>query len=321
MPILTIIVPVYNASNTLSRCIDSILAQTATDLECILVDDGSLDGSREICDDYKKRDNRIVVIHQKNKGVSIARNTALDIARGEWIGFVDSDDWIEREMFRFLLENAIKKQADVSICAFYEIYGEYRTIYPDKQPEMTLDSYHTVLELLDMESFGGYSWNKLTKAELFRGVRYDPSIKTTEDVLIFYEIFKRAKRIVYSPRPYYNYVQNPDSIVHKHGLAKRATGLSVWDKMLAVETDETIRKKIVMRKIEYASRICYEEVNNHNDDLYTAFSSIAKKNICYILTRLPISLKSKLSRIFCLIFPRLYILLQEKYRTLFSKKK
>ncbi|MDR0606131.1 MAG: glycosyltransferase, partial [Bacteroidales bacterium] len=223
---LTIIVPVYNASKTLTRCIDSILAQTVTDLECILVDDGSLDDSREICGAYKRKDNRIVVICKKNEGVSVARNAALDIARGEWIGFVDSDDWIEKQMFQSLLENAIKKQADISVCAFYEVYGEYQSVYPDNRPDMILDSNNAVLELLDMESFGGYSCNKLVKAELFQGIRYDPSVQTMSDVLVFYQIFKRAKKIIYSPKPYYNYVQNPDSIVHKHGLAKRATGLS-----------------------------------------------------------------------------------------------
>jgi glycosyltransferase involved in cell wall biosynthesis len=321
MPEITIIVPVFNTEKNLRKCIESIAYQTFTDFECILINDESSDNCPEICDEYAQKDKRIIVIHQKNSGVSAARNAGIEIARGRWLGFVDSDDWCELGHFQFLYETAHKENADISICGWHEIYENNFFDAPDKRKGIILDSNNAILELLDIESFGGYSWNKLVKSELFHGVRYDTTVKTMSDVLVFYEIFKRAKKIVYSPEPYYNYVQNHDSIVHKHGLAKRASGLSIWDKMLAVETNETIREKITMRKIEYASRICYEEVNNYNDDLYAIFSSIAKKNIFYILTRLPISLKSKLSRIFCLIFPRLYILLQKVYRVYLRREK
>jgi glycosyltransferase involved in cell wall biosynthesis len=321
MPEISIIAPIFNAEKSLRKCLESIISQTFTDFECILIDDESPDNCPAICDEYAQKDKRIIVIHQKNAGVSVARNVGIEIARGRWLGFVDSDDWCEPGHFQFLYETALHENADVSICGWREIYENNFLEAPEKKTRMILDGDDAILELLDMESFGGYSWNKLTKSELFCDVRYDPLIKAMSDVLVFYEIFKRAQKIVYSPKPFYNYVQNPESIVHKRGLEKRATGLSIWDKMLAVETNDTIRAKIIMRKIEYASRICYEEVTNYNDDLYAVFSGVAKKNIFYILTRLPISLKSKLSRIFCLILPRLYILLQKAYRALFRKKK
>ena len=94
MPIISIIVPVYNTEAYLRRCLESILTQTFTDFECILIDDGSLDNCPMICDEYATKDNRIIVIHQKNSGVSIARNIGLNVAKGEWINFVDSDDWL-----------------------------------------------------------------------------------------------------------------------------------------------------------------------------------------------------------------------------------
>jgi glycosyltransferase involved in cell wall biosynthesis len=321
MPEITIIVPVFNTEKSLRKCIESIVSQTFIDFECILIDDESTDSCPAICDEYAQKDERIIVIHQKNNGVSAARNTGIEIARGKWLGFADSDDWCDSGHFQFLYETALKEHADVSICGWHEIYGNNFFDAPNGKTKMVFNSDNAILELLDIDSFGGYSWNKLVKAELFHGIRYDTMVKTMSDVLLFYEIFKRAKKIVYSPEPYYNYVQNYDSIVHKHGLAKRASGLSIWDKMFAVETNETIREKIAMRKIEYASRICYEEVDKYNDDLYKVFSSIAKNNIFYILTRLPITLKSKLSRIFCLTFPCSYIFLQRAYRALFRRKK
>ena len=107
-PKISIIVPVYKVEQYLRRCLDSIVAQTFTDWECILIDDGSPDNSGRICDEYAEKDKRFRVFHQENVGVSAARNKGLDEARGEWIGFVDSDDWIEKEMYEYLYNDAIE---------------------------------------------------------------------------------------------------------------------------------------------------------------------------------------------------------------------
>lgn len=112
-PVISIIVPVYKADKFLKRCVDSILAQTFTDFECILIDDGSPDSSPAICDEYAKKDPRVKVIHQKNGGVSAARNAGLDAALGEWIGFVDSDDWIEKDTYEVALNAAVEQNADI----------------------------------------------------------------------------------------------------------------------------------------------------------------------------------------------------------------
>jgi glycosyltransferase involved in cell wall biosynthesis len=330
MPKISIIIPVYNVEKYLRKCLDSIIRQTFGDFECILIDDESADNCPTICDEYALKDKRITVLHQKNAGVSAARNAGLDRARGEWIGFVDSDDWCEPRMFQFLYENAVRINADISICGWREL-GEKEAYYEDIycfeesniKKLLTFDSKTAILELLDMESFGGYSWNKLIKSDYFinSNIRYDTTVKTMSDVLVFYHIFKLARKIVFSSEPLYNYIQTSNSIIHQHGLLKRITGLSVWDKILSMETDEAIKNKVIMRKIEYASRICYEEVDNFKSDLYAIFSKIAKNNILYILLRIPIPLKDKLSRIFCLTSPRFYIFLQKKYRRIFKRKR
>ncbi|GMO37902.1 MAG: hypothetical protein Ta2B_17610 [Termitinemataceae bacterium] len=127
MPVISVIIPVYNVEHYLRRCLDSVLAQTFTDFECILIDDGSPDKSPAICDEYAKKDSRFVVIHQANAGVSAARNAGLDIAQGEWITFVDSDDWIEPDMLRVLYQNAVKHQSDVSVCGVQRTDGTETT--------------------------------------------------------------------------------------------------------------------------------------------------------------------------------------------------
>ena len=168
MPVISIIVPVYNVEQYLRRCVDSILAQTFTDFECILIDDGSPDNCPAICDEYAERDNRIIVIHQKNAGVSAARNAGLDLARGEWIGFVDSDDWCDPGMYEFLYKNAITNQVDISICGFRSIEKNGVVIGSSKKyPAIVMDSSEGLLKLFSPRYFGPFSWNKLVSKQLF----------------------------------------------------------------------------------------------------------------------------------------------------------
>ncbi|MBO7334370.1 MAG: glycosyltransferase, partial [Lachnospiraceae bacterium] len=121
MELISVIVPVFEVEKYLKECIESILNQTYTNLEIILVDDGSPDKCGEICEEYAKTDNRIIVIHHENKGLSSARNRGLDIATGDYIGFVDSDDKIAPDMFEILLNNLKQYDADISICGFYRL--------------------------------------------------------------------------------------------------------------------------------------------------------------------------------------------------------
>lgn len=118
---MSIIVPIYNAQNHLKKCIESIINQTEKDIEIILIDDGSTDDSLKICNEYQRKDFRINVIHQNNSGVSIARNQGIKIAKGEYIGFVDSDDWIDLDMFKRLLEEA-KKQMQILLCVMQLLF-------------------------------------------------------------------------------------------------------------------------------------------------------------------------------------------------------
>lgn len=124
---ISIIVPIYNAENHLEKCIKSILTQTVEDLELILVDDGSKDNSLSICKAYANKDSRIKVIHQKNAGVSAARNHGIEVAEGDFIGFVDSDDWIDAHMYEILLEEAKKTNADVVMCDATTVYDSGKT--------------------------------------------------------------------------------------------------------------------------------------------------------------------------------------------------
>lgn len=208
-PLITIIVPVYNVEAYLAECLDSILAQTHRNLEILLVDDGSPDRCPQICDEYAQKDSRIRVIHKPNGGLSDARNAALEVATGEYIGFVDSDDWIAPDMMEYLLQGLIGCRASISCCEPINVYT-YRMEYNNIPTDQVVTA-ETALNELFFDRMENYAWNKLYKAELWKDVRF-PVGKNFEDILTIYKTFERADRIALLREPKYFYRIRPDSI-------------------------------------------------------------------------------------------------------------
>ena len=208
-PLISVIVPIYNVEKYIKQCIDSILMQTYKNLEIILVDDGSPDNCPQICDEYAKKDSRVRVIHKKNGGLSDARNVALDIAQGEFIGFVDSDDWISADMFEYLLEALTGYQADISCCETVNVY-KYRMQYKNLKHDMVYSAKDALQELFS-DHMENYAWNKLYKAELWENIRF-PVGKNFEDILTIYKTFEKCEKIVTLKEAKYYYRRREDSI-------------------------------------------------------------------------------------------------------------
>ena len=188
MPVISIIVPVYNVEKYLHRCIDSILAQTFPDFECILIDDGSPDNCPAICDEYAEKDGRIIVIHQKNAGVSAARNTGLDKASGEWIGFVDSDDWLEPNALGKLYNKQRETNADI-------VTGRYRNIYNNSKKTAVSkfeNKFKNNLVDLFMNNNIKMLWGKLYRKILFDGYIV-PSENMAEDLFVNVQILSKPE--------------------------------------------------------------------------------------------------------------------------------
>ncbi|HDT8053597.1 TPA: glycosyltransferase, partial [Enterococcus faecalis] len=148
MPKISIIVPVYNVEKYLEKCVRSILAQTFTDFELILVDDGSPDSSGAMCDQFAEQDQRVKVIHKENGGLSDARNAGIEIATGEYLGFVDSDDYIADDMYELLYTNIVKEDADLSICGIYDVY-EGKEPVEKQQQYIVLDKVAAMKMILE----------------------------------------------------------------------------------------------------------------------------------------------------------------------------
>ena len=213
--LVSIVVPVYNVEKYIGKCVDSLKKQSYKNIEIILIDDGSTDTSGKLCDIYAQQDQRIVVVHQKNKGLSGARNTALDIAQGEYITCVDSDDFIAVDFILRLVNAIDDAKADIAVCG---------TIYCDEKnneikrmvcPEVKVVSGDKQIEnLLSCFDIATMAWGKLYRADLFQTIRY-PEGKYNEDVFTTYKLLDKSSRTVIINSGMYYYRQVTTSIMHQ----------------------------------------------------------------------------------------------------------
>ncbi len=211
-PLITVIVPVYKAEKYLERCVDSIRNQTYSNLEIILVDDGSPDNSGMICDSLAKLDKRIKVIHQDNGGSSAARNAGLDAMSGDYVGFVDSDDWIEKEMYEILYSRMISEHADISCCGIKICTDEKVLHYfnSDLEQNLTFERQEALQELTYNKRITGSMSDKLYKANVFQCLRLREGI-LYEDSQIQPYCLHNVDRVTYTSMPLYCYFQSPES--------------------------------------------------------------------------------------------------------------
>lgn len=211
--LISVIVPVYNVEDYLTRCVDSIRSQTYENLEIILVDDGSKDGSGKICDAYAAKDSRIRVIHKPNGGLSSARNTGIEAATGEYLAFVDSDDWIEPEMYGHMLSLMGRYDARLVCAGRYDVDGATgeKTVGLCPETEEAVSAEEMVGRIFLWDGCDSSACDKLYHRSLFETFRY-PEGKVCEDVPTTYQIVLQAPNAVFCPKPFYNYYHRSGSI-------------------------------------------------------------------------------------------------------------
>ena len=216
-PLVSIIIPVYQVEKYLDKCIASVVGQTYQNLQIILVDDGSADRSPAICDGWQERDPRITVIHQPNGGLSQARNAGLKLATGEFIGFVDSDDWIEPDMVECLLAALQETTADIAVGGFEGFTEDSKSIPYAKSKSTERSLYYTeeaLKRLLLLRGFiRNFVWNKLYRRTVLSGIAF-PEGRLYEDVTWTAQVIGNAKSVVCVDQIFYHYLHRPDSLSH-----------------------------------------------------------------------------------------------------------
>lgn len=222
---ISIIVPIYKVEKFLSRCIDSLLGQTYSDFELILVDDGSPDRCGEICDRYAQVDSRIRVIHKENGGLSDARNTGLSLVQGDYISFVDSDDWVAPQYLERLLKGLLTARADICECEVYRTSGDaFDEAISSKLQVQAFGSLLALKQLILDGEFHQHVWNKLYRREVIGDISF-PGGKTNEDEFWTYQVFGKAGKIAKIADVLYNYYQRPNSIMGAEYSLKRLDSL------------------------------------------------------------------------------------------------
>ena len=249
-PKVSIIVPVYNVEEYLHECIDSILAQTFTDFECILVDDCSPDKCHEICDDYAQKDQRIKAIHKiKNEGLPSARKTGFDNSSGEYILFIDSDDWIETDMVEKLYNKSISENNDLTICHVFSEKNDTKNII---NQDFSGSDKITIIKNVLSAKLKPYLVNKLLKRELYSLVEF-PKCNRSEDYVVTIQNIYYANKIGYVNVPLYHYRYNPNSL--SNNKKTRING--------CIEESRNWRKVICFLKEKYGDLSIFEpELSN-----------------------------------------------------------
>lgn len=216
--LVSVIVPIYNVEKYLKNCVDSILSQTYSNIELILVDDGSPDNSPVICDNYKNRDNRVKVIHKKNGGLSSARNAGLEICTGNYIMFVDSDDWIEKDLIERMIAIITNNPVELVTCGKYLDNGTNKKSITSKKSGI-LSVEEAIKDSIFDEKVGIAAWGKLYCRKIFDHIRF-PEGEIHEDVAVIYHIFSECSRIYVLNYPGYYYRYN-DGGISKQSYSKK----------------------------------------------------------------------------------------------------
>lgn len=249
--LISVIIPIHKVEKYLDKCVDSVTKQTYSNLEIILIDDESPDSCGKICDNWAKKDDRIVVIHKKNGGLSSARNAGLDICKGDYILFIDSDDYIELDMIEKMYKNIIDNSSDVCIC-------NYLWEYTNKIKKKTFSNKKIVVDHDKIFDFlyNEYSlltivsWNKLYKKQLFENLRF-PDGRIHEDQYIICDILEQTEKVVYMLDEYfYHYVQRDGSIMSNFNMKRFDVIVALDRRVKFFEQKNDIEKVLITKAVE-----------------------------------------------------------------------
>lgn len=280
--LISVIVPVYNVQDYLPQCLDSILGQDYETLEVILVDDGSKDASGDICDRYAKMDSRVRVIHQKNGGGGAAKNAGLRIATGEYLSFVDSDDYLEPGAYSHMLTLMKEKQADVVRCSFRNVFRTH-SVDNEYEPGCTVVTGMEFLIRFTTDWTCGLLWNKLYKRSLFNGVFF-PEGHKIDDEYFTYQGIMNARKVVCDDRVIYNYRKRASGIMLSPQSAEKLA-------LERIDFMETRRQRVIARfpqlrrdfDVAYVDALTY--LPDYPDNTAVSIRNLRKRSLAYFLER------------------------------------
>ncbi len=315
---VSVIVPIYQVADYLERGLDSLLEQTYKNLEIILVDDGSLDHSGKICDNYALKDERIIVVHKSNGGVSSARNIGIKKATGEYIYFLDPDDYLEKTIIEELVKGISKENCDLSICNYYIDKNSTRSVKMNLKSKI-YDKKDILHKILQKDFFGGYVWNKLFKKDIIQlnNLSFDEEIPLLEDLLFSCQYITYCKSVFYTNAPLYNYFMRDHSAINEKNFNSQKLRVYKALEQLMILYNKISPENIVFLKEKYLKiTFNYVYLLKINKDSTGILQEQLKQSKTYKkeLLRENIPIKKKIEIIFTSTFPYLYGCLREYFK-------
>lgn len=318
-PLISLIIPCYNARQTLGKCLNSVIRQSYSNLEIIIIDDGSTDGTSQIYEDFQGKDERIKIFKQDNSGVSKARNNGVKAATGEYICFVDSDDWVELDYCLELYHSLVNENADIAIVeASYEDEDGNVVFHKPISDEKVIDGKRALALLLEDTVIQSHPWGKLYKVSFFNNVNFPENLKCFEDYSTLFKIFDKAVKVVKSNKKLYHYIQHDDSLSHSlspetayHFYLSIMEVFKFLQNTTPLKNQGEIAKNIVRKLLMVLKRILRnttsEEMRTEKEKIRQSFKSFLKYSIQDIGTDY-------------FFFIRLYYYYPNLYTKLISKK-
>ena len=317
--LITVVVPVYNVEKFLVRCVDSIINQTYKKLEILLINDGSTDSSGELCDRLALRDSRIRVIHQGNHGIAYSRNVGIDNANGEYLAYVDSDDYIEKDMIEYLYMLVLKYKVPMSLCGHITIENG-RVRKNNEAGDLVLSDYQSIKSMLyDDGMVDTAPWAKLFHISLFKNIRW-PEGKLFEDVGILYKIYMTSQRIACGLACKYTYFIRPKSITTGSFDLNKFDMLEMTDKMAVdvLKKYPSLLKGIIRRRVYSRFSTLNKMILNNAESQFVGerkeIIQFIKKYAFNVLSDSKVSSVDKIAVILLIISERLYSLIWRYYK-------
>ncbi len=262
---ISVIVPIYKVEKYLDRCVNSLINQSYKELEIILVDDGSPDNCPLMCDEWKERDNRIKVIHKENGGLSDARNAGLEIASGEYIGFVDSDDFVTPDMYELLMKSCLENDSDIAVCGVRMVWenGHSQETWTNSE-NCILNNHEAMQALLEENILKQPVWNRLYRRKSIEGILF-PKGKYHEDVYWSYQVIAKANKVSVIDIPCYYYLQRENSIMGTSFSLKRLDALQGY------------KERLIYLKQNYPDLVQKERTRNYFFCMYLMQAALREK--------------------------------------------
>jgi len=311
IPLISVIIPVYNVEHYLARCLDSVLSQSHSNLEVLIVDDGSTDGSGAVCEEYSKRDDRVRTFCITNAGVSAARNAGLDAARGDWVAFIDSDDWIEPDMLEKLLRAAMESGAQLAASGYVKYYPEGKS---EKVTCPELAGVVTSTDILEYHVFVNdfiRVWSILYSRNLLEPgggakMRFRTELFQCEDTTFVVEVMLLAGSFVYVPEAPYHYCWREDSLVNTSFNPRRVSVVDAWAHIAKIL--EPFSCRLVWRARIQAAEIAVDlivvSIRSGYFDFLPKLKKAARRHSVYYLLRSGGSPAKKLRHLLYTFFPK-----------------